>query len=211
LGAREACGLVVLLSVITSPAHNGGAWVREWSTSRASCCKWIRTRASLLASSAHVRQCVESGQAWWGARRLADWSCAHCVLTGPVIMVARGCVGGPGRAQSCWKWIRARGSLLASSAHVFASAGSRGKRTGQCGQSGQAWLGAREASGVVVLLSVSCILVARGCAGSPGRGQVAGSGHASLRACICQCVESGGCAGGLRTGRAALRSHWPKA
>ena len=68
------------LSVLTGPAHNGGAWVRGWSTSRASCCKWIRTRASLLASSAHLRQCVESGQAWWGARRLADWSCAHCVL-----------------------------------------------------------------------------------------------------------------------------------
>ena len=38
---------------------------------------------------------------------------------------------------------------------MFASAGSRGKRTGQCGQSGQAWLSAREACGVVVLLSVA--------------------------------------------------------
>ena len=61
------------------------------------------------------------GKHGWVRGRLADWSCALSVLTGPLhVKVVRGCVGGPGRAQSCWKWIRARASLLASSAHVFA-------------------------------------------------------------------------------------------
>ena len=34
MGAWEACGLVVLVSVLTGAAHIGGAWVLGWSRSR---------------------------------------------------------------------------------------------------------------------------------------------------------------------------------
>jgi hypothetical protein len=213
LGAREACALVVLLSALTGPKHNGGAWVRGWSRSRERCWKWIRTRASLLASSAHVFASAGSrSKHGWVRGRLADWSCsslfslvqrimvprrcagglsraqgagsrasmmgdgvratlAHWSCCSPLslaqgIMVARGCAGGPGCAQSCWKWIRTRASLLASSALVFASAGSRGKHGGERGRLAD-W------SWCSPLSLAQRIMVARGCAGGPGRAQFA--------------------------------------
>ncbi len=114
-------------------------WWRVGGPGRAqSCWKWIRARASLLASSAHV--CASAGS-WgkhgWVRGKLVDWTGrGRCPFSlAQRIMVVRGCAGGLGRGQSCWKWIRALACWLASSAHVC-----------QCGESGQAWLGAQEAA-----------------------------------------------------------------
>ena len=99
---------------------------------------------------------------------LAHWSCCSPLSLAQRIMVARGCAGGPGCAQSCWKWIRTRASLLASSAHVFASAGSRSKH---------GWVRGRLADwSCSSLFSLAQhIMVPRRCAGGLSRAQGAGS------------------------------------
>ena len=150
----------------------------------------------------------------WVRGRLADWSCALSVLTGPVhVKVVRGCVGGPGRAQSCWKWIRARESLLASSAHVFAIAGSRGEH---------GWVRGRPAdwSCCSPLSLAQRTMVARGCAGGPRLAQVAASGFERARPCWQVALifasawsrgKPGGVRGGLQTGRVRTACLWPSA
>ena len=159
-------------------------------------------------------RCGESGKHDGECGRLADWSCCSPLSLAQRIMVARGCVGGPGCAQSCWKWIRTRASLLASSALVFASAGSRG----------QTWLGAREACGPVVLLSVLTGAVHTGGAWVRGWSRSHAicwkwiRARASLLANSAHVFASagsrgkhGGVHGRPQTGLAALRSHWPSA
>ena len=69
---------------------------------------------------------------------LAHWSCCSPLSLAQGIMVARGCAGGPGCAQSCWKWIRTCATCLQVArlslpvrgvgASGLVSAGSRGKR-----------------------------------------------------------------------------------
>ena len=97
------------------------------------------------SESERVRPCLQvarlclpvravGGNHGWVRGRLLDWSCCSLFSLAQCILVARGCAGGPGRAQSCWNRIRARASLLASSAHVFASSGSRGKHGGVHGR-----------------------------------------------------------------------------
>ena len=136
------------------------------------------------------------------------WQVARMCLPAPLspaqrILVARGCAGGPGYAQCCWKRIRTRESLLASSAHGFAIAGSRGEH---------GWVRGRPAdwSCCSPLSLAQRTMVARGCASGPRLAQVAASGFERARPCWQVALmfasawsrgKPGGVRGGLRTGR----------
>jgi hypothetical protein len=129
VGCTGGRRLVLLLSVLTGPVHVMVARGCAGGPGRAqSCWKLIRARASLLASSGQVwpvrgvggnhgwvrgrsksrARCGESGKHDGVRARLAHWSCCSPLSLAQRIMVARGCAGGPGCAQSCLKWIRAR-------------------------------------------------------------------------------------------------------
>jgi hypothetical protein len=128
------------------------------------CGEWVRVSGYMLVSAAHVFPCQDVAASMVGcAGGLYLIVLPSSAVLAQSKMAARGCVGGPGGAQSSWEWIRARASLLASRAHVFASAVTRwfGKSIVGCAgglRTGRA-------------LSIVTGPLARGCVGGPGRVQ----------------------------------------
>ena len=103
------------------PVHNRGRVGGQGGAQN--CGEWMRVSGYMLVSATHVFPCQDVAVGC--ARGLYLIVLPSSAVLAQSIMAARGCVGGPGGAQSSWEWIRARASLLASRAHVFASAVTR--------------------------------------------------------------------------------------
>ena len=141
------------------PVHNRGRVGGQGGAQN--CGEWMRVSGYMLVSATHVFPCQDVAVGC--ARGLYLIVLPSSAVLAQSIMAARGCVGGPGGAQSSWEWIRARASLLASRAHVFASAVTR--------WFGESIVGCAGGLRTGRALSVVTGPLARGCVGGPGRVQ----------------------------------------
>ena len=104
------------------PVHNRGRVGGQGGAQN--CGEWMRVSGYMLVSATHVFPCQDVAVGC--ARGLYLIVLPSSAVLAQSIMAARGCVGSPGCARSCWECNRAHASLLASSAQVLASVGESG-------------------------------------------------------------------------------------